>query len=141
MSKKVLLIVIILGLIATYLGLVGNTRWGDSTPPDISLQQPFDSVGPTTPLVIRIQDTETGLRDISIRIIHNLETFVLADQTFPSAGGLSVAGGQEHEFTFESIPYTDSDLPRRKGQAQLIVTARDYSWRNLFEGNGERLEH
>ncbi len=140
MSKKVLLIVIILGLIATYLGLVGNARWGDSTPPDISLQEPFDSVGPTTPLLVRIQDPETGLRDVSIRIIHNLETYVLADQTFPSAGWLSVAGGEEHEFTFEGIPYTDSDLPRRKGQAQLIVTARDYSWRNLFEGNGQRLE-
>ncbi|MEX2490254.1 MAG: M23 family metallopeptidase [Nitrospirales bacterium] len=140
MSKKVLLIVISLGLLATYLGLVGNSRWGDSTPPEISLQQPFESVGPTTPLVIRIQDRETGLRDISIRIIHNLETYVLADQAFPSAGWFSASGGQEHEFNFESIPYTDSDLPRRKGQAQLIVTARDYSWRNLFEGNGQRVE-
>ena len=140
MSKKVLLIVISLGILATYLGLVGNARWGDSTSPEISLQQPFESVGPTTPLVIHIQDTETGLRDVSIRIIHNLETYVLADQAFPSAGWLSVAGGQEHEFNFEGIPYTNSDLPRRKGQAQLIVTARDYSWRNLFEGNGHRLE-
>jgi len=139
-SKKVLLIVISLGILATYLGLVGNARWGDSTSPEISLQQPFESVGPTTPLVIHIQDTETGLRDVSIRIIHNLETYVLADQAFPSAGWLSVAGGQEHEFNFEGIPYTNSDLPRRKGQAQLIVTARDYSWRNLFEGNGHRLE-
>ena len=140
MSKKVLLIVIALGLIATYLGLVGNARWGDSTPPDISLEQPFDLVGPTTPLVIRIQDSETGLRDISIRIIHNLETYELADQGFSSEGWLSVAGGKQHEFNFESIPYASSDLPRRKGQAQLIVTARDYSWRNLFEGNGQRLE-
>ena len=140
MSKKVLLIVIILGLIATYLGLIGNTRWGDATPPEISLEQPFESVGPTTPLVVRIQDPETGLRDISIRIIHNLETYVLADQGFPSEGWLSITGGKEHEFTFESIPYGGSELPRRKGQAQLIVTARDYSWRNLFEGNGNRLE-
>ena len=140
MSKKVLLIVISLGLIATYLGLVGNARWGDSTPPEISLEQPFELVGPTTPLVVRIHDNGTGLRDISIRIIHNLETFVLADQVFPSEGWLSVDGGKEHTFNFESIPYADSDLPRRQGQAQVIVTARDYSWRNLFEGNGQRLE-
>lgn len=139
-SKKVLLIVISLGLVATYLGLVGNARWGDSTPPEISLKQPFELVGPTSPLVVRIQDQETGLRDVSIRIIHNLETFVLADQNFPSEGLLSVAGGKEHEFTFESIPYAGTDLPRRGGQAQLIITARDYSWRNLFEGNGQRLE-
>jgi murein DD-endopeptidase MepM/ murein hydrolase activator NlpD len=139
-SKKVLLIVIILGLIATYLGLVGNARWGDSTPPEISLEQPFELVGPTTPLVIRVQDNETGLRDISIRIIHNLETYVLAEQGFPSEGWLSITGGKEHEFHFENIPYASSDLPRRQGQAQLIITARDYSWRNLFEGNGQRIE-
>ena len=140
MSKKALLLIISLGLIATYLGLVGSARWGDSTPPEISLEQPFELVGPTTPLVVRIQDSETGLRDISIRIIHNLETYVLADQGFSSEGWLSVTGGKEHEFNFESIPYASSELPRRKGQAQLIVTARDYSWRNLFEGNGKRIE-
>ncbi len=140
MSRKVLLILIILGLIATYLGLIGNARWGDSTPPDITLEQPFESVGPTTPLVVRIQDKGTGLRDISIRVIHNLETYVLADQQFPSEGWLSLTGGKEREFTFESIPYASSDLPRRQGQAQLIITARDYSWRNLFEGNGQRVE-
>ncbi len=137
MSKKVLLIVIILGFIATYLGLVG---WGDSTPPEISLEQPFELVGPTTPLVVRIQDHETGLRDISIRVIHNLETYVLFDQAFPSEGWLSIEGGKEREFRFDSIPYASSDLPRRKGQAELIITARDYSWRNLFEGNGQRIE-
>ena len=90
--------------------------------------------------MVRIHDKGTGLRDISIRIIHNLETFVLADQVFPSEGWLSVDDGKEHTFNFEGIPYADSDLPRRQGQAQVIVTARDYSWRNLFEGNGQRLE-
>lgn len=140
MSKKVLLIVISLALLAIYLGLIGKSRWGDSTAPDIILEQPFEQVGPTTPLVLRIQDSGTGLRDISVRIIHNLETFTLADQAFPSDGWLSVSGGKEHEFTLNVVPYADSDLPRRQGQAQLVVTARDYSWRNWFEGNGQRLE-
>jgi len=139
-SKKVLLIVISFSLIAIYLGLIGNARWGDSTAPEISLEQPFEQVGPTTPLVLRIQDSETGLRDISVRVIHNLETFILAEQSFPSDGWLSLSGGKEHAFTLNVIPYANPDLPRRQGQAQLIVTARDYSWRNWFEGNGQRLE-
>ena len=140
MSKKVLLILISCGLIALYLGLIGNARWGDAQPPEISLEQPFDLVGPTTPLNVRIQDSGTGLRDVSIRIIHNLETFVLAEESFPSEGMLSLAGGKEHEFSVDLIPYAGSDLPRRQGQAKLIITARDYSWRNLFEGNGQRIE-
>ncbi len=140
MSKKVLFTILILVFLGIYLGLIGNGRWGDSTPPEISLDQPFDLVGPTTPLVVRIQDTETGLRDVTIRIIHNLETFVLAEKSFPSEGWLSSTGGKAKEFTLEVIPYANPDLPRRQGQAQVIVTARDYSWRNLFEGNGQRLE-
>ncbi len=140
MSKKVLLIVLIFGLIATYLGIIGSARWGDSSPPDISLEQPFEKVGPTTPLVVSIRDNDTGLRDVSIRIIHNLETYLLAEEMFPSEGWLSVDGGKEHEFTFERIPYASSELPRKQGQAQLIITARDYSWRNLFEGNSQRIE-
>ncbi len=140
MSKKVLLLVLSFGLIALYLGLIGNARWGDAQPPEITLEQPFDLVGPSTPLIVRIQDQGTGLRDVSIRIIHNLETFVLADESFPSEGTLSLAGGKEHEFTFDQIPYARTDLPRRQGQAKLIITARDYSWRNLFEGNGNRIE-
>jgi hypothetical protein len=139
-SKKVLLIVISLALFTIYFGLIGNARWGDSTAPEISLEQPFEQVGPTTPLILRIHDSETGLRDVSVRVIHNLETFTLTDQTFPSEGWLSMSGGKEHEFTLKVIPYATTDLPRRQGQARLIVTARDYSWRNWFEGNGQRLE-
>ncbi len=140
MSKKVLLILLSFGLIALYLGLIGYARWGDAQPPEIALEQPFELVGPTTPLIVRIQDTGTGLRDVSIRIIHNLETFVLTEKTFPSEGMFSFAGGKEHEFSVDLIPYASSDLPRRQGQAKLIISARDYSWRNLFEGNGQRIE-
>ncbi|MDR4494659.1 MAG: M23 family metallopeptidase [Nitrospirales bacterium] len=140
MSKKVVLIVITLGLIVTYLGLLANARWGDSTAPEILLEHPFEQVGPTTRLVLRIKDEETGLRDVSVRIVHNLETFVLQEQTFPSEGTFSPAGGKEREFTMDLVPYENSTLPRRQGQAQLIVTARDYSWRNWFEGNAQRLE-
>ncbi len=139
-SKKVLLIIVSFSLLILYIGLIGNARWGDSSPPEISLEQPFEKVGPTTPLVLRIQDSETGLRDVSVRLIHNMETFVLADHSFPSEGWLSASGGKEHEFTFNIVPYADSALPRRQGEAQLMVTARDYSWRNWFEGNSQRLE-
>ncbi len=140
MSKKAIFIVLVLGLIVTYLGLLGNARWGDSTPPEIILEQPFERVGPSTRLVLRIQDGETGLQDLSVRIFHNLETFVLAEHTFPSEGLLSATGGTEQTFTLDLAPYENPALPRKQGQARLIVTARDYSWRNWFEGNTARLE-
>ena len=139
MSKKSFVILIGIGFLATYFLFVGVARWGDSTPPEIVLAKPFSEAGPTTPLVLHFSDTDTGLRNISVRIVHNLETFTLAEETFPSHGFLSLDGGKKKEFDLEIVPYEDSTLPRRKGETKLIVTALDYSWRNFFEGNGERL--
>ena len=139
MSKKVFLILAGIGLLTVYLIIVGLARWGDTSPPNIVIEKPFETVGPTTPLVLHIEDLETGLRNISVRIIHNLETFTLTEQTFPSNGFLSPEGGKQQTFDLELIPYLDTTLPRRQGEAKLIVTARDYSWRNLFEGNGQRI--
>lgn len=138
MSKKLFFILISIGFLTTYLIFVGLARWGDSTPPEIVLIQPFSEVGPTTPLTLHIADPETGLRKISVRIIHNLETFVITEESFPSHGFLSLDGGKQREFDLDVIPYADTKLPRKQGEAKLIVTARDYSWRNLFEGNGQR---
>jgi murein DD-endopeptidase MepM/ murein hydrolase activator NlpD len=90
-------------------------------------------------LVLQIEDNETGLQNISVRIIHNLQTYLIAEHSFPSHGVLSPDGGKQHSFELDMVPYADPALSRKLGEAKLIVTARDYSWRNLFEGNGERI--
>ena len=139
MSKKFFVLLILIGFLTTYLIFVGLTRWGDSTPPKIVLEKPFTQAGPTTPLILHISDAETGLRDFSVRIIHNLQTYTLAEESFPSHGFFSLDGGKTREYGLEMVPYADTSLPRKKGETKLIVTVRDYSWRNFFEGNGERL--
>ena len=139
MSKKILVILAAIVLIGTYLVVVGLSRWGDITPPEVVITQPFDQVGPSTPLSIRISDPDTGLRNISVRIVHNLETYVLAEQTFASHGMLSAEGGKRREYELTVTPYEDATIPKKQGEAKLLITARDYSWRNLFEGNGQRV--
>ena len=139
MSKKSLVILIGIGVLTTYILFVGISRWGDATPPEIVLTQPFSEAGPTTPLSIHVSDTDTGIRDISVRIVHNMETFTLTEESFPSHGFLSLDGGKKQDFDLEMVPYADTTLPRKRGETKLIITARDYSWRNFFEGNSERL--
>lgn len=141
MSKAFLFIAGTVALLLIYLGIVGTARWGDVDPPTITLRQPFDRVGPSTPLALHIEDVGTGLHHISVRIVHNRETFTLAEETLPSNGPLSPEGGTRQSYDLEIVPYADPALPRKHGEAKLIVVARDYSWRNLFEGNSQRLEH
>ncbi len=139
MSKKFLVILAFLVLISSYIVVVGLTRWGDVTPPEILLREPFDQVGPGTPLSIRISDPGTGLRMVSVRIIHNLKTYVIAEESFASNGLLSADGGKKREFELTVTPYEDDTIPRKPGDAKLLITARDFSWRNLFEGNRQRI--
>lgn len=139
-SKKNLLILVGLSIIALYLTLIAAIRWSDSTPPRITLKKPFEVVGPATPLSLRVKDDETGLQEVSISITQNLENFPLVTQHFPTHSKLSLETGAEHSFDFEITPYADGKIPQRRGPASLIVTARDYSWREFFEGNTKRLK-
>ncbi|RMH05588.1 MAG: M23 family metallopeptidase [Nitrospirae bacterium] len=140
MLTKSILLGVGLTSVAVYLGLVGFLRLSDTTPPRITLETPFTRVGPSTPLALSIEDQETGLRDVSIRIMQNMETFSLVTRQFPSHGPFSLQAGREHTFHIELTPFATETIPRRRGPATLIVTARDYSWRGFFEGNWQRLE-
>lgn len=141
MSKKTIFILAGVSLLALYVVVVGLIRWGDTTPPKITLTKPFDPVGPNTPLSLHIEDQETGLQEISIRIMQNRETVSIAAHRLPSEGMLSWNGGKERVFDLEVTPFASTAIPHPQGKATLIVTARDYSWQGLFEGNWGRFTH
>lgn len=138
MTKKTVFYLIALAIVTVYIVLVASIRWGDDAPPRISLVQPSTQVGPTTPLSIRIEDEGTGLQEISVRLVQNLETYTLAEERFPSHGAISIEGGTQHLYELDLIPFGDDTIPKRRGPATLIISARDFSWRGFFEGNWTR---
>ena len=81
-----------------------------------------------------------GPPGITVHLVQNLERYTLADERFPSQGFLSLEGGTRHAFDLTMVPYGDDAVPRRRGPAKLIVSARDHSWRGLFEGNQSTIE-
>ena len=138
MNKKIVFSLIALALIATYSVRVVSIRWSDDTAPRISLAEPLTLVGPTTPLSIHIEDDETGLQEISIRLVQHLESYTLAEERFPVQGAFSLDVGTQQTFDLTIVPFGDDTIPKRRGSATLIVSARDYSWRGFFEGNWAR---
>lgn len=139
-NKKTLFYVIALAIITFYLAMAAFYRWGDGTPPRITLIEPFTQAGPTTPLILHIEDAGTGLQDITVSIVQNLENYTLAQEQFPPQAPLSIGGGSHHTFDLNIIPFGDDTIPKRRGQVKLVITARDYSWRGFFEGNWARIE-
>jgi len=128
-----------LAIVLLYFVLVCAYRWSDTTPPIVTLIEPFTRVGPTTPLSLRIEDHETGLQEITGHIDQNRERDPLVHEQF-SAGRLPVSGRARGTFELHVVPFGDNTIPRRRGPARLVITARDHSWRGFFEGNWTRFE-
>lgn len=139
-NKKSLFYAIALAIVAFYLVMTAFYRWGDGTPPRITLVEPFTQAGPTTPLVLRVEDEETGLREVTVRLVQNLESYTLAQEQFSGQSLLPIGGGAHETFDLNLIPFDDDTIPKRRGQVSLVITARDNSWRGFFEGNWARIE-
>ncbi|MDE0405328.1 MAG: M23 family metallopeptidase [Nitrospira sp.] len=140
MNKKSLLYAIALAIVAFYLAMTAFYRWGDGTPPRITLVEPFTQAGPTTPLVLHVEDAETGLQEVTVRLVQNLESYTLAQEQFVAQSPLSIGGHADNSYNLNLVPFGDDTIPKRRGVVTLVITARDYSWRGFFEGNWARIE-
>lgn len=139
-NKKTLFYAIALAIVAFYLVMTALYRWGDGTPPKITLVEPFTQAGPATPLILRVEDAGTGLQEVTVRLVQNLESYTLAQEQFSAPSPFSLGGGAQPTFDLNLIPFGDDTIPKRRGQVKLIITARDASWRGFFEGNWARIE-
>lgn len=140
MNKKSLFYAIALAGVAFYLVMTAVYRWGDGTPPRITLVEPFTQAGPATPLHLRVEDAETGLQEVTVRLVQNLESYTLAQEQFSGQSLLPFGGGAQDTFDLNLMPFGDDTIPKRRGQVSLVISARDNSWRGFFEGNWSRVE-
>ena len=140
MNKKSLFYAIALAIVAFYLVMTAFYRWGDGTPPQITLVEPFTQAGPTTPLVLHVEDAGTGLQEVTVRLVQNLESYTLAQEQFAAQSPLSIGGNAENSYDLTLVPFGDDAIPKRRGQVKLVIAARDNSWRGFFEGNWARIE-
>lgn len=133
-------VLILLALIILSLLTIAIVRWKDGDPPEVDLTQPFSIAGRQTPLSLHVEDLGSGLKAIEVTISYRGESYPVAKETFPSKSGLW-AGGKERAWSVTLTPFQDLDLPGTRGQATLIVTAEDYSWRHFPSGNTRRFVH
>jgi murein DD-endopeptidase MepM/ murein hydrolase activator NlpD len=78
-----------------------------------------------------LRDGGTGLRALTVRVEHAAGEQTLLEQDFP---GSNLRGGEVHEQVV-TLRLDPAELALPDGPARLVVAARDFSWRNGFEGN------
>lgn len=120
----------------TGLGLMASQRFEGSPP---TLVAPDEIVlGPAgEQLSLEFEDLDSGLRSLQVRLLDQAGSRTLAEESYPgdwlSGGSAEVRSGQ-----FE-IALDPAALRVPDGTATLMVSARDWSWRDGFAGNRTEL--
>lgn len=133
-GAKLLLIMAIIIIIPLIVVLVFRF---EGSVPIISCKFPSPAVGLMYELKLNIADEGSGLRKIRVAIIRdNLENLLL-EKDYPADN--FIMGG-----TVKNDPVTIKIEPRKlkisDGKVLLQITARDYSWRNFWNGNLAKFE-
>jgi murein DD-endopeptidase MepM/ murein hydrolase activator NlpD len=122
---------VLLALILLVGGGIATWIRAEGTPPALELPEAL-VVGRTGgTLALAASDAESGLRSLDVRIQHAEGEIPLLAESFP---GNLISGGARSEHDAR-IPLQPDALAAIRGEAQLIATSRDWSWRQLFSGN------
>src|SRR5438067_433120 len=122
------LIVLILIAIATFALTI--RRW-EGQAPRVAFDRQFNALGRSPSLTLKVEDPESGLRHVSIRLKQKDQEVVLADDSFDRGG--------EKSKTYDVGRLIANKFKTESGPASLNVVAVDYALRNFLKGNRTEL--
>jgi len=103
----------------------------EGSPPTLELPEALLVGAAGGTLALAASDPDAGLRSLDVRIRHAEGEVPLLAESFP---GNLISGGVRSDHRVE-IPLQPEGLRAIQGNAVLVATARDWSWRQLFSGN------
>src|SRR5437870_183307 len=115
---------IILVFLATF--ALTFKRW-EGQAPRLSFDREFSSMGRSPALNLKVEDPETGLRHVTIRLKQKDQEIVLVDESFDRAGS-------QKSRTYD-VGKLIGKYMIQAGPASLTVTADDYALRHFLNGN------
>jgi len=129
---------IFLGFLGALIGLgfLVSQRF-ESSPPMVVAPETI-VLGPgSNPLVIEIDDPDSGVRSVHARLLDQAGSRNLGEESYP--GSLLKGSGHEGRQRTFGIDLDPSKLQVADGNATLVVSVRDWSWRDTFAGNRTEL--
>lgn len=126
-----LLSLVVLLLFLVLLG-AGFFKLYEREQPQITLLTEVLRIGLSKDISLAAMDDRSGIRSIAVSIRQDDQEAPLEKKVFERQGYLGRAGESRVEVTFT---VNSRSLGLRDGVAELIVTARDFSWWNWMAGN------
>ena len=117
----ILVVLIIAGVIAFV--VASYKRW-EGQEPKFSLDRDFSSMTRTPSLTLAVEDADTGLKQVSIRLKTKDQEVVLADESFEGPGSLMVwKTGQEKSRSYNVGQLIADKYKIQEGPATLTISA------------------
>jgi murein DD-endopeptidase MepM/ murein hydrolase activator NlpD len=129
---------IFLGFLGAMIGLgfLVSQRFEGSPPAVLAPESIVLGPGPN-PLIIEIDDPDSGVRNVHARLLDQAGSRNLGEESYP--GTLLAGSDPEGKRQVFEIDLDLEKLRVADGNATLVVSVRDWSWRDTFAGNRTEL--
>lgn len=125
-------LLIILVLLTVSAGGLGAIILFETEKPIIALKKDVRYLGIKTRIPFEVSDRKQGLRSITVSIEQNSRSSELYRKTFPRKTWYYGAGPAQSDGLIE---FDNKKIKLKEGDAELIITARDYSLNGMLAGN------
>lgn len=109
----------------------------EGTPPRIEASELHVLGKAPRTLALALSDDGAGLRSVRVQLVQDAGETTLAERVFP--GGLLAGGAPGSRSAELEVALDPAELGLPDGEARLVVSARDWSWRGGLDGNATEL--
>jgi hypothetical protein len=110
-----------------------GVRLHEGEMPQVLLAEELEFLGGRKTIALTASDAKSGLRTLQVALIQGGKKADLFNQEVARQGWFANGGPNLLDVNFE---VDAKGLGFADGSAELVVTARDFSWRNYLRGNG-----
>ncbi len=105
--------------------------------PQVTIDEKLQFLGKTTDFTVTIQDQKTGLRSVEVFVQQGKKQVILFEKSYPRNNYYGKIGpASKHK----KIQFQLDKSGLKDGEAEIIITAKDYSLRGAFQGNSTELK-
>lgn len=115
-------------------------RW-EGQPPRLSFDRDFKALGKEPSLTLRVDDQQTGLKQVAVVLEVDGQPIRLVDRQYPGPSLLAFGkSGPQTSSQFNLGELITANYRIQEGPARLSITAHDHSYRWFFGGNRTLLQ-
>lgn len=127
-SRLIILLLVIIAVPTVFITVLRL----ENEKPSIIIESIPNSIGISQPIILKVSDIKSGIRNIKVSLIQNEKETTLYQKKFSTSSFYS--GGSVREELIK-IKIEPGNAGLKDGKAVLQVAAADYAWRGWWHGN------